>query len=447
MYVEHSTTKPFKAKVLCVAIAASLAGFMAPASADTASDLQALKAQIEALQKSIAALEQKQSETAKAVAPANTVTAGTTPGSFKLPGSNTSVKFGGYVKADLLFSDSSAGAGSTADQLLLPGSIALDNDTEDGQVTLHARQTRLNVATSTPTAWGELKTFVEADFFGSNGNEVVSNSNDLRTRHAFGSLGGLLAGQTWSTFMDAGSLPETLDFGGPVGELFIRQTQVRWTEGFDGGSWSIAAESPESFLTTADAQGGANSVTDDDKVPDLVARLDFNTSAGRYALAAMARNIRVDKVTGADDQWGGALAAYGVVPTVGKDTFQFSLTAGNALGRYIGQAVFSDGTVDAAGELELNNQWGAILAYRHFWRDDLRSTLALSTARASNPSDTSDTTTRNMNESADTAHLNLLWSPVANTTFGFELIHARRETEDGRKGELNRLQTSAQYNF
>ncbi len=444
MYVEKSITRPFKANVLRVAIAASLAGFMAPASADTASDLEALKAQIEALQQSIAALEQKQADTAKAVSPANTVTAGSTPGSFKLPGSDTSVKFGGYVKADLIYSDSSAGANSTLDQLLVPGSIALDNDTEDGQLTLHARQTRLNVATSTPTAWGELKTFVEADFFGSSGNEVVSNSNDLRTRHAFGSLGGLLVGQTWSTFMDAGSLPETLDFGGPVGELFIRQTQVRWTDGFDGGSWSVAAESPESFLTTASAAGGANAASDDDKVPDLVARLDFNTSAGRYALAAMARNIRVDKVTGADDQWGGALAAYGVVPTVGKDTFQFSLTAGNALGRYMGQAVFTDGDVDAAGELSLNDQWGAILAYRHFWADNLRSTLALSTARASTPS---GATTANMNESADTAHLNLLWSPVTNTTFGLELIHARRETADGRNGELNRVQTSAQYNF
>lgn len=444
MYVEKSITRPFKAKVLCVAVAASLAGFMAPASADTASDLEVLKAQIEALQQSIAALEQKQAETAKAVSPANTVTAGATPGSFKLPGSDTSVKFGGYVKADLIYSDSSAGAGSTLDQLLVPGSIALDNDTEDGQVTLHARQTRLNFATSTPTAWGELKTFVEADFFGANGNEIVSNSNGLRTRHAFGSLGGLLVGQTWSTFMDAGSLPETLDFGGPVGELFIRQTQVRWTQGFDGGSWSVAAESPESYLTTADAKGGVNSATDDDKVPDLVGRLDFNTSAGRYALAAMARNIRVDKATGADDQWGGALAAYGVVPTVGKDTFQFSLTAGNALGRYMGQAVFTDGDVDAAGELSLNDQWGAILAYRHFWADNLRSTLALSTARASTPS---GATTANMNESADTAHLNLLWSPVTNTTFGLELIHARRETADGRNGELNRVQTSAQYNF
>lgn len=445
MNVEKSITRPFKAKVLCVAITASLAGFIAPASADTASDLEALKVQIAALQNSIAALEQKQAETAKAVAPANTVTAGTSPGSFKLPGSNTSVKFGGYVKADLLYSDTSAGAGSTLDQLLVPGSIPLsDDNTEDGQITLHARQTRLNFATSTPTAWGDLKTFVEADFFGASGNEAVSNSNGLRTRHAFGSLGGLLAGQTWSTFMDAGSLPETLDFGGPVGELFIRQTQVRWTEGFDGGSWAIAAESPESFLTTANAGGGSNGLTDDDKVPDLVARVDFNTSAGRFALAAMARNIRVDTASGADDQWGGALAAYGVVPTIGKDTFQFSLTAGNALGRYMGQAVFSDGSVDASGELSLNNQWGAILAYRHFWTDNLRSTLALSTARASNPS---GATTANMNESADTAHLNLLWSPVASTTFGLELIHARRETEDGRNGDLNRVQTSAQYNF
>jgi hypothetical protein len=444
MNIEKSINSPVKAKVLCVAIAASLAGFMAPASADTASDLQALKAQIQALQNSIAALEQKQTETAKAVAPANSVTAGTTPGSFKLPGSNTSVKFGGYVKADLLYSDTSTGVGSTSDQLLVPGSIALTDDNEDGQVTLHARQTRLNFATSTPTAWGELKTFVEADFFGANGNEIVSNSNGLRTRHAFGSLGGLLAGQTWSTFMDAGSLPETLDFGGPVGELFVRQTQVRWTEAFDGGSWSVAAESPESFLTTANAGGGTNAPTEDDKVPDLVARLDFNTSVGRFALAALARNIRVDTATADDSQWGGALAAYGVVPTVGKDTFQFSLTAGNALGRYMGQAVFTDGDGDGAGNLSLNNQWGAIVAYRHFWTDSLRSTVALSTARASN---SSEAMTGNMNQSADTAHLNLLWSPIASTTFGLELIHAKRETEDGRSGDLNRLQTSAQYNF
>jgi hypothetical protein len=52
-----------------------------------------------------------------------------------------------------------------------------------------------------------------------------------------------------------------------------------------------------------------------------------------------------------------------------------------------------------------------------------------------------------MNKSSDTAHLNLLWSPVASTTFGLELIHARRETEDGRNGDLNPKQTSAQYNF
>ncbi|HRP96820.1 MAG TPA: DcaP family trimeric outer membrane transporter [Rhodocyclaceae bacterium] len=441
------TRRPFAAKVLCAAVAAAVGGFVLPASADTHGEIEALKAQIEALQRSIKALEEKQERTAAAVAPENVVTAGSTKGSFKLPGTDTSVKIGGYVKADLLFSNRSAGANSVADQLLVPSAIPIGSANEKRQTKFHARQTRLNIGTSTPTSWGELRAFVEADFFGAEGNEVVSNSNNLRTRHAYGSLGGLLIGQTWSTFMDAGSLPETLDFGGPVGELFIRQTQVRYTQPFAGGSWAVAIESPESFVHrvgTTDARVSA----DDDRLPDLVARVDFNTTAGRYAIAGLARNIRVDLPAGGgfaaadDDKWGGALAVYGVIPTVGKDSFNFSLTGGNVLGRYMGQAVFTDAVVDADGSVDLRTQWGAIAAYRHYWREDLRSTLALSYAEASNPSGVAS-----LNRESRTAHLNLLWSPYASTTFGVEYIYGSLERENGAKGSLNRLQASAQYNF
>ena len=76
---------------------------------------------------------------------------------------------------------------------------------------------------------------MEGDFFGAAGNESVSNSNGLRVRHAYGTLGGLLAGQTWTTFSDVAAYPETVDFGGPVGVIFARQAQVRWTQPFTGG--------------------------------------------------------------------------------------------------------------------------------------------------------------------------------------------------------------------
>ena len=57
------------------------------------------------------------------------------------------------------------------------------------------------------------------------------------------------------------SLPETLDFGGPVGQIFARQAQVRWTQAFDGsrvgtpGQWSVSLENPESVVTVP---GGAS---------------------------------------------------------------------------------------------------------------------------------------------------------------------------------------------
>ena len=46
--------------------------------------------------------------------------------------------------------------------------------------------------------------YVETDFYGS--------SSVLRLRQAYGSYGGLLAGQTWSTFVDESNFPNTIDF-------------------------------------------------------------------------------------------------------------------------------------------------------------------------------------------------------------------------------------------
>ena len=71
------------------------------------------------------------------------------------------------------------------------------------------------------------------------------------------------------------------------------------------------------------------------------------------------------------------------------------------------------------------------------------ATLALSTLRANNPAGTAGI----VNKSADSAHLNLIWSPTTQTNLGLEFIHATRQIENGQSGHLNRLQASAQYAF
>lgn len=415
---------PFAKTALCIAVSGGLLA-AAPARADAISDL---KAQIDALQKKVEAMSAKQAQSA----PANAVTGGATPGSFKLPGSDTSVKIGGYIKVDGIFNSRSAGG--TADQELEAGSFPLTSANEDRQLTLHARQTRLNIGTSTPSALGEVKTFLEGDFFGTSGNEVVSNSHNLRLRHAFGSIGGLLIGQTWSNYMVLATGPEVLDFGGPVGAIFVRQTQVRWTQPFSGGSWSVSLENPESNIAGVGPTG-------DDRVPDVVGRVDFKTSRGTYTVSGLARQIRIDTPTTQDSKWGAAIGIAGVIP-VGKDTFTFTTNYGNVLGRYA-VGFFSDGAIDANNELDLSNQWIAMASYSHAWTGSLRSAIAVSGLRG----DYGPTVAATSNRSAQSLHLNLIWSPVKNANIGVEYMFGRRQLQNEQVGVLNRIQTSAQYVF
>jgi hypothetical protein len=107
-------TKNRRLTTLQAAVAAASIGLTAAVRADP---IQDLKAQIDSLSKKVTELEQKKAaDTMPPAAGSNVVTGGATKGSFKLPGSDTSVTLGGYVKLDAIFSDRSAGVGSTADQ-------------------------------------------------------------------------------------------------------------------------------------------------------------------------------------------------------------------------------------------------------------------------------------------------------------------------------------------
>jgi len=439
----------FGGKVLVVAIAAMGSKLSFATSLESPEDLGR---QLEALRTQVMELDHKQQTALREQADTarNFVTAGATRGSFKLPGSNTSVTFGGYVKFDAVFSNPSAGVGSTADLFLQPNAIAVgpgSGDNEHNQVKFGARESRMFAKTSTPTSWGDLVTYVEGDFYGADGNESVSNSSGLRLRHAFGSLGPLLGGQTWTNFMYVPALPETLDFGGPVGQIFDRQAQVRWTQPFDAtgsiasGRWSVALENPESVVTVP---GGTSFRADDDRFPDITGQIQFDTSRGKIAVSGLLRQVRADSKTPAlvDQSMGGALSVAGMIPAVGKDDFRFTVSAGNAIGRY-SNGFFTDGVVGTDGQMRLARQWGWYGAYRHFWNDTLRSNVVISSASASNPAGTPGTT----NRSTQSAHVNLIWSPVANTDLGVEYILANRKTEDGASGHLSRLQASAKYAF
>ena len=439
---------PFLKPVIGTMVALAFGAAAATARADTLSEL---KAQIDALQKKVEELEQKQeqkqAQPVPTPPPAQTVTAGATKGSIKLPGSDTSITIGGYLKLDAIYSDRSVGTASQGNQFLFPSLIPVGptaGNNDKNQLTVHARQSRLFFRSSTPSSYGEVTTLIEGDFFGADGNETVSNSHNFRLRHAYGSIGNLSAGQYWSNFINEAAFPETLDFGGPVGEIFVRQAQVRWTQPFTGGDWSVSAENPESLF--AQPRTATLFRSDRDQYPDLTARIRFNTGIGKYSLQVLARNIRIDSATApaaVGDKWGGAISATGVIPSVGKDDFRFVGSIGNVIGRYQELGFFPDGYLDSNGQIQLANVVSGFAAYRHYWTPSLRSSLVLAAARANNPSGTFGA----INRRSESAHVNLIWSPTTPVNLGAEYIFGKRVVDDGREGNLNRVQVSAQYGF
>jgi len=394
-----------------------------------AEESAALQEQIDALQRKVDAMQGAQQSATKA------------------PASGTSLRFGGYVKLDAIWSDKSAGVDSVGDQQLninlVPVGPMAGRHKKD-QVTLHARQTRLWLGTNTPSEYGEVTTYIEGDFFGADGNESVTNSNGFRIRHAYGTFGNLLAGQTWTNLFNEQAYAETLDFGGPVGEIFIRQAQLRWTQKFARGDWSLSAENPESVIAVP---GSASPLrADSDHAPDMTARLKLSSARGTYSAGVLARNVHIDSAAAPaanSGKWGGAVALTGIIATTGRDDLRFDVNFGNAIGRYQVPGFFPDGYLDTRGELHLARQQSGYIAYRHFWTPTLRSTLLVAAAGSNPPACTAS----GINKSDRSQHLNLIWSPVPPVNLGAELIHAERSVVGGDQGSLNRVQLSAQYNF
>ncbi|MEO0425028.1 MAG: porin, partial [Pseudomonadota bacterium] len=190
--------------VLRAAVAFALLGAHI-AAAQTYSELDALKAQLDALAEVVAqqALEIEQLKRGTTAAPEGSpppatavadadpqaqgrparqplgrfpddaiVTAGNFDGAIRIPGTGASVRLGGFIRAEGNYDLDNAGFQDSFN----PRTIPLDGSTSDDtqQVRFHVRNTRVNLDVRNDTALGEFRTFVEFDFFGG-GNEFISN--------------------------------------------------------------------------------------------------------------------------------------------------------------------------------------------------------------------------------------------------------------------------------
>ena len=365
---------------------------------------------------------------------------------------NTTVKLGGFVRLNVIasrYSDGEVAVGGLGKEFFLPQQIPVGGGFSSQDLLLSARQTRLQFSTSTPMNGTDIKTLVEFDFALATapvGAQRATNPYTPTFRRGFIEYGNLLVGQEWSTFQNIAVLPETTDFVGPLdGTVFNRQALVRYSIPLRSGlTLQIAAENPET--ETALPANAALVDTDDDRLPDVVARVNWKPTFGDFALAGIARELRTDTLGSGDTAFGWGVSGSGKIPIGKRHDLRFMATYGQGIGRYLGLGYVPDAIYGGtATRLERIDNFAAFAAFRIGWTDAIHSTLMGSYQSADYPAGVIVTGLANAKSYGGAA--NLFWSPGKGFDIGMEYRHAVRELVSGDTGALDRLEFAFKYGF
>ncbi len=355
------------------------------------------------------------------------VVRGDFPRSFKIPGTDISLQVDGYVKFDFVYDDGVVLSGTR----LFPDTIR--NDDGDGVTRFSAEQSRVSLFAQAPSPIGRVSGFVEADFFGA--------SRGARLRHAYGRLGPVLAGQTWSTFMDPYALPQTVALTAPSGSIFKRPVQIRWTRPLrETTQLAVALEEPGGDFQVSDIARRLS------RWPDLVATLRHSKQGlGHLQLGGVLRRLEAGTPDNTVVATGWGLSLTGRVKAAEDGSFIAGALFGNGIGSYItGLATSPSAAVLVDnGALETLEAFGGYLGYRHVLSRELRTNLMVGYAEIDNL----DVQPGSAVRSTTNAGVNLIWSPRPGMGVGAEFLYGERQNKDGTEGINHRFQLAIQFGF
>lgn len=459
---------------LSLAAAAALLLSGGVASAQTSEDLKdevkKLRAEVESLKAAKATTDARLDEAE--VKSKDAVVTGDIPGSFRIQGSDVSIRLYGFAELNWVHAfkadNTDIDYATFAPYLPLNGSAEASRKHRDY---LTARTTRLGVEAGTPTRYGVLGVKIEGDFnneprMGSTAlyaqpaaddprgifTQQATSSYGFRVRHAYGQFGGLLAGMTWSTFMDVDNYPETVDYNGPIGNTFIRQPMIRYTYGTqESGNFIVALENSSTYALDVHTSS-AIATSSLSRMPDLVLRWEKGFQWGSMSVRGMTQELRVDDGAGhkaTKRGWGAGASA--LMKTFGDDFLIVTVTGGDGIGRYLNYvegAIYDRDT----GTLYAEQAIGVVAGYTWKPSDQLRFNFVYGMTRNFDNSYTDfvkasgfDSGRFGVNRQVQQAHAGFFYSPLKVVDMGFELIWADRKTLAGEKGDDVRSNVSFKY--
>jgi len=352
------------------------------------------------------------------------------PKAIQVPGTEMYLTFGGFVKLDVIHDLDPLGNAYDFKVNTIPidGTPAAE---VGGRTSLSARETRFSLDVQSGADHDKVRAYVEGDFQG--------DGNSFRLRHAWGTWCHLLAGQTWSTFMDASIKPQTLDTGGLEGEVYLRQALLRWTQPVaDDWKWAVAVENPSPELTLAPGLTGSARST----LPDLATNLSCDAGTVHLQAGGLLRQVRYE---GGATEPDASEAGWGVSGSFkARATRSLELMAeaytGEGLGHYVsslaGQS--SDAYVDASGLTTLPIS-GLVAGLIQTWNKSLRSGLSYSRATVDNDARQPATAIRKTED----IRVSTIWTAAPPVELGLEVLWGRLEHHDGGTGEAVRIMLSS----
>lgn len=356
-------------------------------------------------------------------------------GFFRVPGSHTMMRVGGYLRTDAMYDFSQLG---NVNQFR-PESIPTPN-LDISNFNMAARASRLTFESRTDTKWDVLRTYIEIDFVG------PGNSTEFRLRHFYAQLKNILVGQAWTTFHDSDVIPETVDFNGPNSWIFQFNPQVRYTHRLaTEQTISVSAEQPSSSIPLVNPVT-AQPVSSTSPLPDFVVRYRYETDDYHFNTAGLFRSVGGVMSSGQSDHvFGYGVMASGLVRLWGRDNIVFQAVYGEGISRYFidPKNLNLDAGYDSSGFLKAQPAYGGYAAIQHFWNDQLRSTVTYGYLQV----DTTVTAPADTYKRTQYLDCNLMYSPAEGITIGGGLLWGQRVNKNEVSGDGFRINFLLKYDL
>jgi hypothetical protein len=361
-------------------------------------------------------------------------------GYFRLPGTGTLVKMGGFVRTDIFIDLNQAG---TYYGLFVPATFPSSPQPKSMDSTVSMRPSRFFTEFRQPVGDGSssVKAYLEYDFLG------AYDRTSLRMRQFYAQYKNLLVGQTWSSFGDPDAWPDTLDSEGPPGMMGSRTPMVRYTQPLNKAN-SVGLSVEKSGTDAPFSTQYGSPVTSSTR-PDLIAFYRYENQRGHLYFAGISRslggvipNSTVPDLRNHVDGYGASLAGVWKLGS-SNDNITFDAMFGKGISNYYNDnfGLGSDVGFAANGKLVATPSGSGVFGFQHYWTKALRSTVSYGYLRINN-------TAADPGTNYHISHYatgNLIFQPSVSLLFGAEYIYGQLERKNYFVWNAPRVQASVTY--